>query len=155
LQTYGKLNWYNIKASYYQLIFYNMNYYIEVFKKWNDFKGRSRRAECWYFVLFNFLFYIILYIVLLPVVASTQIFSQIFISVTYLYLFLAFIPWLAVVVRRLHDTGRSGWWLSISMIPLVGPVWFLVLVVKDSNPGDNKYGPNPKILTSPVQPTAT
>jgi uncharacterized membrane protein YhaH (DUF805 family) len=105
--------------------------------------------------LFNFLFYIILYIVLLPVVASTQIFSQIFISVTYLYLFLAFIPWLAVVVRRLHDTGRSGWWLSISMIPLVGPVWFLVLVVKDSNPGDNKYGPNPKILTSPVQPTAT
>jgi len=69
-----------------------------------------------------------------------------------LYSLAIFIPSLAVGVRRLHDTGRSGWWLLISLIPLIGTIWLFILLVLDSNPGDNKYGPNPKgvVLKEPT-----
>jgi uncharacterized membrane protein YhaH (DUF805 family) len=55
-----------------------------------------------------------------------------------------FIPGLAVAVRRLHDVGKSGWMLLIGLIPLVGAIWLFVLMVTDSDPGENQYGPNPK-----------
>jgi len=55
-----------------------------------------------------------------------------------------FIPGLAVIVRRLHDVGKSGWMYLIFLIPLVGSIWLLVLLVTDSKPGENKWGPNPK-----------
>lgn len=58
-----------------------------------------------------------------------------------------FIPSLAVAVRRLHDIGRSGWWLLIGLIPLVGAFVLLVFAVQDSQPGSNAYGPNPKTGT--------
>lgn len=63
---------------------------------------------------------------------------------TGLYSIAVFIPSLAVTVRRLHDTGRSGWWLLLMFIPLIGPIILLVFLLTDSQPGTNKYGPNPK-----------
>jgi uncharacterized membrane protein YhaH (DUF805 family) len=64
--------------------------------------------------------------------------------ITILYYFFILIPSLAVFVRRLHDVGKSGWFILISLIPLVGAIWLLVLVLTDSDTGDNEYGPNPK-----------
>ena len=64
--------------------------------------------------------------------------------VNLLYSLVVFIPGLAVAVRRLHDVGKSGWFFLIVLIPLVGAIWLLVLFFTDSQPGMNKYGPNPK-----------
>ncbi len=61
-----------------------------------------------------------------------------------LYALIVLIPSLAVAVRRLHDVGKSGWMILISLIPLIGGIWLIVLLVTDSNPGANEYGPNPK-----------
>lgn len=61
-----------------------------------------------------------------------------------LYTLVVFVPSLALSVRRLHDTGKSGWWMLITLIPLVGPLIMLFFMVKDSQPGTNEYGPNPK-----------
>ena len=58
-----------------------------------------------------------------------------------------FIPGLAVAVRRLHDIGKSGWMILIALIPVIGAIWILVLMVTDSNPGENLYGVNPKEVT--------
>ena len=54
------------------------------------------------------------------------------------------IPGIAVSVRRLHDTGRSGWWLLINLVPLLGSIVFIYFTVLDSNPESNEYGPSPK-----------
>jgi uncharacterized membrane protein YhaH (DUF805 family) len=61
-----------------------------------------------------------------------------------LYGLVVLLPSLAVSVRRLHDTGKSGWMILINLIPLIGIIWILILMIKDSDPGDNEYGPNPK-----------
>lgn len=62
-----------------------------------------------------------------------------------LYMLAVLLPGIAVGVRRLHDTGRSGWWLLISLVPLIGAIILLVFLVQDSQPGENQYGPNPKL----------
>jgi len=56
----------------------------------------------------------------------------------------ALVPGLAVLWRRLHDTGRSGWWVLIGLVPLVGVIVLIVFLATDGTPGDNRYGPNPK-----------
>ncbi len=61
-----------------------------------------------------------------------------------IYLLVVLIPGLAVLVRRLHDIGKSGWWFLIVLIPFIGNIWLLVLLAKDSTDGSNEYGPNPK-----------
>ncbi|HEX8209800.1 MAG TPA: DUF805 domain-containing protein [Longimicrobium sp.] len=65
-----------------------------------------------------------------------------------MYSLAAFIPGLSVTVRRLHDTGKSGWWMLINLIPLIGFIVFLVFMFQDSQMGDNEYGPNPKMVTA-------
>jgi uncharacterized membrane protein YhaH (DUF805 family) len=55
-----------------------------------------------------------------------------------------FLPSLAVSVRRMHDVGKSGWMLFINLIPILGWIYYIVLLCRDSEPGDNQYGPNPK-----------
>jgi uncharacterized membrane protein YhaH (DUF805 family) len=71
-----------------------------------------------------------------------------------LYGLAVLIPSLALVIRRLHDIGKSGWWFFIGAIPLIGGFWLLLLMLTDSQPGDNQYGPNPKMIAQPavVQP---
>jgi uncharacterized membrane protein YhaH (DUF805 family) len=118
-----------------------MHYYLSVFKKYAVFSGRSQRAEYWYFFLFNILACILLAVIDGVITYYTETPLTI---LTGIYSLAILIPGLAVLIRRLHDIGKSGWMMFVGMIPLVGPIWLFVLLVTDSNPGDNKYGPNPK-----------
>ena len=147
-----------------------MNYYSAVLKKYAVFNGRSQRAEYWYWFLFNLIVGIILN--MFGYVIGKNMASIIIL----LYTLAIIIPNLAVVVRRLHDVGKSGWWLFwwfiinavsllviviilrvfgknsswllidlfLLLIPLFLDIWLFVLLVTDSNQGENKYGPNPK-----------
>ena len=113
-----------------------MDYYTGVLKKYADFSGRARRAEYWMFALINFVIGIVLAIV--DGILGTGGMVGLIYSVG------VFIPSLAVLARRLHDTNRSGWWMLIALIPILGWIAILIFLTQDSTPGDNKYGPNPK-----------
>jgi uncharacterized membrane protein YhaH (DUF805 family) len=119
-----------------------MNWYLKCLKQYADFSGRARRKEYWMFVLFNIIFAIVAMIldnvfgIAMEGVGNGPIYR--------LYLLATLIPSLAVAVRRLHDVGKSGWMILISLIPIIGAIWLLVLMVTDSNPGENQYGQNPK-----------
>ena len=112
-----------------------MNWYIGVLKKYLDFSGRAQRMEYWMFTLINVL--IMLGLSIVDMVLGLGFLGTI-------YALGVFIPSLAVAVRRLHDTNRSGWWLLIGLVPLVGLIVLIVFFVQDSQPGANEYGPNPK-----------
>ena len=116
---------------------YIEDYYIGVLKKYAVFSGRARRAEYWYFFLFSLLIGIALGVVSAVIGDSKGTLGT-------LYSVAVFIPGLAVSVRRLHDIGKSGWMLLLSLIPIIGAIWIFFLMIEDSNPGENKYGPNPK-----------
>lgn len=127
-----------------------MKWYLKVLKNYATFSGRARRKEFWMFVLFNLIFFIIAMILDNILGTTFKIetgFGTQSLPYGYVYLLYALfvlVPSLAVDFRRLHDTGRSGWWLLIALIPFVGGIWLLVLFCLDSIPGDNFYGPNPK-----------
>lgn len=113
-----------------------MNWYLGCWKKFADFSGRARRQEYWMFVLFNFLVSVAVGIV--DGILGTGG------SLGGLYSLAVLVPSLAVAARRLHDTDRSGWWMLIALIPLVGWIILLVFLCSDSKPGENRFGPNPK-----------
>jgi uncharacterized membrane protein YhaH (DUF805 family) len=108
-----------------------------VFSKYVTFSGRARRSEFWWFALFAGIVYIVAGII------DSAIGNQV---LGYLVGLALLLPSLAVTVRRLHDTGRSGWWILIGLIPLIGAIVLLVFEVQDSQPGTNSYGPSPKPL---------
>jgi uncharacterized membrane protein YhaH (DUF805 family) len=118
-----------------------MNWYLQVLQKYAEFNGRARRTEYWMFVLFNFIASAVLgvvgRIVHLPVLLSA------------LYSLAVLIPSLAVSVRRLHDTDRSGWWLLVALVPVIGIIVLLVFAFQEGQPGPNQYGPNPKAAPAP------
>lgn len=122
-----------------------MNWYIEVLKKYAVFNGRARRKEYWYFVLFNFIIGLILGMIegLIIVINGSDPETN-FSVLRLIYSLAIFIPSIAVAVRRLHDTDRTGWLILIGLIPLIGWIIFLIFLVQDSSPGENQYGPNPK-----------
>jgi uncharacterized membrane protein YhaH (DUF805 family) len=122
-----------------------MNWYLKVLKQYADFSGRARRKEYWMFVLFNMIFAIVAMILdnVLGIAMEEIGYGPLY----GLYVLAMLIPGLAVAVRRLHDVGKSGWMILISLIPLIGAIWLLVLMVTDSNPGENQYGQNPKEVT--------
>ncbi len=112
-----------------------MEYFTDAFKKYAEFSGRATRTQYWMFILI----YMIVYVVLAVIdgfVLGFPILSGI-LSLA------AIIPSLSLAARRLHDIGRTGWWLLISLVPLVGVVVLLVFFIMDSVE-DNEYGPNPK-----------
>ncbi|MEU4081414.1 DUF805 domain-containing protein [Streptomyces venezuelae] len=113
-----------------------MNWYLEVLKKYVVFNGRARRKEFWMFELINVIISIVLTVVDLSL--DMQLLSTI-------YSLAIFLPSLAVTVRRLHDTGRSGWWVLIGLIPLVGFIVLLVFACTEGDQHENEHGPNPKL----------
>jgi uncharacterized membrane protein YhaH (DUF805 family) len=113
-----------------------MNYYLDVLKKYAVFTGRARRKEYWMFFLFNIIISFVIGFID-GLVGTVGILSIV-------YALGMLLPGLGVSIRRLHDTDRSGWWLFISLVPIVGFIVLLVFLVSDSQPGENKYGPNPK-----------
>mgnify|MGYP003460229328 CR=1 FL=1 len=123
-----------------------MNWYLEVLKKYAVFGGRARRSEYWYFVLFNLIISIVLAIVdgMLGSFSTERGVGLL----EGIYSLAVLIPGIAVSVRRLHDTNRSGWWLLIVFVPLIGVIVLFVYMVQDSQPGENQYGPNPKLATA-------
>lgn len=119
-----------------------MNWFITVLKKYAVFDGRARRSEYWYFLLV----YMVLLIVLMVVDAMMGSYSKdaglgLLSGIFSLGMLL---PSFGVAIRRLHDTGRSGWWLLISIVPLVGGIILLFFFAQDSEAGTNRFGPNPK-----------
>jgi len=129
---------------------------IEYFKmavteKYAQFEGRSTRSEYWYFVLaYTLLAIVIGLISSLLVYASGG--SGIIIWILgigfILAIFALIIPSISLAVRRLHDTGKSGWWYLINFVPYIGGLVFIVLMCLESEPGANQYGPNPFELDS-------
>ena len=122
-----------------------MNWYLEVLKKYAVFGGRARRREYWSFALFNVLISIVLAII--DYVTGTFRPAGGMGLLGTLYGLAVLIPSIAVSVRRLHDTDRSGWCLLIGLIPIIGAIILLIFVLKDSQPGENQYGSNPKAST--------
>ena len=106
---------------------------------------RARRKEFWMYTLFNMIFAVVAFI--LDSILGIGIEGIGYGPLYLIYSLVVFIPGLAVLVRRLHDVGKSGWMFFIVLIPLIGAIWLLVLMLTESNPGENKYGPNPKEAT--------
>lgn len=126
------------------------DYVKKCYENYTNFKGRARRSEYWNFVVF---YSAVLFILNLPFrplstneAAATTNGSTlliIFLIIGITFYFASLLPLLAVSVRRLHDVGRSGWFLLIGLIPVVN-LWLLIEFCRDSEPLDNKYGENPK-----------
>lgn len=114
-----------------------IDYYKKVVvENYVNFSGRARREEFWWFVLGNFIIYAIL-----NILANV---ADVFTILSFIYGLAVLLPSLGVAFRRLHDTGKSGWWLLIGLIPCVGTIILIVFYVQDSQPGANQYGPSPK-----------
>ncbi len=119
-----------------------VHWYVDVLKKYATFSGRAQRAEYWYFALFNFI--IIAVLMGIDTVLNLGGGDMGVGLLSGIYSLAVLIPGLAVAVRRLHDTDHSGWWLFIGLIPVIGFIVLLIWFVKDSQPGENSHGPNPK-----------
>ncbi len=115
-----------------------MSWYLQVLKKYAVFSGRARRKEYWYFFLFN----VIISIVLGWIGNLLWTYNVL----PGLYSLAVLLPSLGVSIRRLQDTGSSGWWLLLSLIPLIGAIILLIYMVSDSQEGTNQYGPSPKLV---------
>lgn len=134
----------------------NTNLMFQPLRKYADFQGRASRSEFWLWFLFllavGLVFYIIEALtggmphmdpVTFRMVMPTGLAMGTY-GLQWLWGLAMLIPNLAVSVRRLHDTNRSGWWLLIMLIPLIGAVVLLIFYVMDGTPGPNRFGPNPK-----------
>jgi uncharacterized membrane protein YhaH (DUF805 family) len=113
-----------------------MSWYLSVLKNYATFSGRARRKEYWMFVLFSFLISIVLSVVD-SVLGSPGIIGG-------LYSLAVLCPSVAVSIRRLHDTGRSGWWILVALIPFLGWIYLIYLQASEGEAADNAYGANPK-----------
>lgn len=135
-----------------------MKEYIQAFKQYAQFSGRSRRKDFWIFILIHTIIITVLNSVLIVTAmsnlstANSGSWSDVTFSymipliVLIGYVLAVIIPLLAVLVRRLHDTNRSGWNYFFVLIPVVGAIILLVFLASDSTPGDNQYGANPKLV---------
>jgi uncharacterized membrane protein YhaH (DUF805 family) len=120
-----------------------MEWYLTVLKKYAEFGGRSRRKEYWMYALINMVIVFVVEIAAFAMMKNAV--GMILFGVLGIYCLATVIPSLAVGIRRLHDTGKSGWWLLIGLVPFVGFIVLLIFLVQDSAPGANLYGPNPKL----------
>lgn len=119
-----------------------MEWYLKALKNYVGFSGRSRRKEYWMFTLFNVIAAIIAMVLdnVLGLASATTGYGPIY----GLYFLAVLLPSLAVAIRRLHDTDRSGWWLLLGLIPLIGAIILIVWMATDGTVGDNRFGSNPK-----------
>lgn len=122
-----------------------VRWFLEPLKKYADFSGRARRSEYWWFSMFTTTISLFLGFVegMMGVAPDSK--YSLFAGVWCLAIM---VPSIAVTVRRLHDTNRSGWWFLISLIPIVGAIVLLVFLAKDSAPGRNRFGPSPKVVST-------
>ena len=126
-----------------------MDWYWKVLRQYADFSGRARRMEYWMFALVNLVIGVAIMGVgfgLMAALGSTEhaAFGGLMVIPFFLYWLAILIPSLAVTVRRLHDTGRSGWWYLIAFVPFFGGLILLVFMLLGSEAGPNAWGQNPK-----------
>ncbi len=114
-----------------------MNWYLEVLKKYTVFDGRSGRSEFWYFVLFSIVISIVLMVVDR---AAGTVSSTGYGLIGSIYSLAVLLPAIGVEIRRMHDISRSGWWILF-------PIYNIVLWARESDTGENQYGPNPNRAT--------
>ena len=130
-----------------------MNWYLKVLKDYATFSGRARRKEYWMFLLFHYL--IIAFLIFLMMYSSENFFTAedldtvgepniAFTVLLMVYVLGTIIPLLAVTARRLHDTGKSGWWYLINIIPYIGRFIIFIFTFINSDSGPNEWGENPK-----------
>ena len=117
-----------------------LHWYTDVIKQYAVFDGRAGRPEYWWFFLINTIISVILDLVIPG--ATGQVLGAI-------YALAVLLPSIGVGIRRLHDTNRTGWWLLVSLIPLVGWIWIIVLLALAGDDGPNRYGPPPGTLREP------
>ncbi|WP_309607524.1 DUF805 domain-containing protein [Flavobacterium sp.] len=115
-----------------------------VFENYANFSGRARRSEYWYFVLAHALIISILGIVCAISFSISESLGYILIGLLVVYVLAIIVPSLAVIVRRLHDIGKSGVYFFVRFIPFVGGIWLLILLFTEGNNGRNMYGEDPK-----------
>jgi uncharacterized membrane protein YhaH (DUF805 family) len=121
-----------------------MNWYLEALRKYAVFEGRARRMEYWMFVLINCLIVVVLSVV--DTVVGLFSLGNSIGALTGLYWLVVLVPSVAVTVRRLHDTDRSGWWALLALLPVLGTIVLFVFCVLDGTPGANRFGENPKAV---------
>lgn len=124
-----------------------MEWYLKVLRQYADFSGRARRKEFWMFYLFNALLMTAISIIggLMAITTDTPGIMIGIVVLIIIYAAATFIPTLAVIVRRLHDTNNSGWMYCVTFIPMVGSIWLLVLLCTEGTFGENYYGQDPKM----------
>lgn len=119
-----------------------MEWYIKVINSYSDFNGRARRKEYWMFTLWNIIFALLASLldysfgIVYPLVGYGPLYIA--------YALFVLVPGIAVAIRRLHDTGKSGWMYLVAFIPIAGWIWLLILFVTEGNEGNNAYGEDPK-----------
>jgi len=118
-----------------------MNAFVVVWKNSFNFSGRARRKEYWMFMLFHIIILFVLAILGSVLMGEDSMLGLVPYTV---YAVASLMPSIAVGIRRLHDTSRSGWWMLINLVPVIGAIWFFVLTVLDSTPETNAWGPSPK-----------
>jgi uncharacterized membrane protein YhaH (DUF805 family) len=122
-----------------------MDWFVTGLKRYAVFRGRAGRPEYWYFTLIYFLVSVLLAV--LDAIAGNFDFNSGIGLLSGIFALALVLPVLAVTARRLHDTGRSGWWMLIMLIPLVGAIVLLVFTVQAGTPGENAYGLGPEPAT--------
>lgn len=124
-------------------------YYLNILtNKYADFSGRARRKEYWMWTLYATLIFILATIMDNMLGLNFELLGQ---DLDYGWMYVTagiinFIPGLSIVVRRLHDIGKSGWFYLIILIPIIGFIWILILLCSDGVTEDNKWGTNPKLI---------
>lgn len=124
----------------------------QCFTKYVDFKGRAPRSEYWWFILFYLIVLITLVIIdaFIPLLFSSSnivVFFGLF-GLRSLFTLIVFLPYLALAVRRFHDRDKSGWWILIIFIPIIGAILFWIWIIQKGTSGDNQFGSDPLLLTS-------
>ena len=129
-----------------------MNWYLKVIKEnYANFEGRARRKEYWMFILIHLIIIVVLYALFgVGMASESSALSSIAGGLVGLYTLATLIPNIAVVVRRLHDIGKSGWYYFVAFIPFIGGIWLLVLLATEGDRRDNEYGSDPKLEAEPA-----
>ena len=128
------------------------NFYKDALTNYVHFEGRASRKQYWYFVLWNAIIFTGISIILNIILQGNGMY------VSWIYNLAILLPSLAIAIRRLHDIGKSGWWLCILLIPIVGAIVILIFLITPGEPGTNAHGTNPNEVSgvsAMPAPTAT
>ncbi|OOS21318.1 hypothetical protein B0680_09965 [Moraxella pluranimalium] len=124
-----------------------MDYAVQtVTKNYANFNGRVRRKEYWGTMLVYMIVAVILSMLMNITFWISEYLSYFFVLVASIFYLAMIVPIIALTVRRLHDVDKSGWWYFISLVPLIGGIWLLILLCTEGTRGENQFGADPKML---------